>query len=55
MQLRQIIGTIDYLPVPLFYLVHQLISGKLPSDDHDQVLNDVLSTVHIQQTAYYHW
>lgn len=42
------------LPVPLLYLLHQLISGKLPSDHHDQVLNDVLGTVHIQQTAYHH-
>lgn len=50
-------GTVDYLvlPVPLLYLLHQLISGKLPSDHHDQVLNDILSTVHIQQTAYHHW
>lgn len=42
------------LPVPLLYLLHQLISGKLPSDHHDQVLNDIFSTVYIQQTAYHH-
>lgn len=48
-------GRINTLPVPLLYLLHQLISGKLPSDHHDQVLNDILSTVHIQQTSYHHW
>lgn len=36
------------LPVPFLYLVHQLISGKLPSDHHDQVLNNILRTIHIQ-------
>lgn len=42
------------LPVSLLHLFHQLISGKLPSDYHDQVLNDILSTVYIQQSTYHH-
>ena len=52
---RAIVEGIDHLPVPLLHLLHQLISGKLPSDHHDQVLNDVLGTVYIQQATYHHW
>lgn len=48
-------STSDHSPVSLFYLIHQLISGKLPSDHHDQVLNDILRAVHIQQTTNHHW
>lgn len=56
-KMRRNSGTIYHLvlPVPLLYLLHQLVSGKLPSDHHDEVLNDVLSTVYIQQAAYHHW
>lgn len=44
-----------FLPVSLLYLLHQLISRKLSSDHHDQVLNYILSTVYIQQSTYHHW
>lgn len=47
--------TADHLPVSLLNLIHQLIGGKLPSHHHDQVLDDILSTVHIQQATYHHW
>ena len=43
-----------HLPVPLLYLLHQLISRKLPSDHQDKVLDDILSSIDIQQTAYHH-
>jgi len=42
------------IPVPLLHLFHQLVGGELPSHHHDEVLDDVLSAVHVQQTPDHH-
>ena len=43
------------LPVPLLHFLHQFISGKLPPDHHDQVLDDIFRTVYIQQASDHNW
>lgn len=44
-----------FWPVSLLYLFHQFICGELSFDHQDQLLDDVFSTVHIQQTSYNNW
>lgn len=38
-------------PVPLFHLSDQLICGELSPHHQDEALDDVLGTVHVQQTT----
>lgn len=41
-------------PVPLLHFLHQLIGGKLPPNDHNQILDDILRAVNVQQTTDHH-
>lgn len=41
-------------PVPFLNFLHQLISGKLSSYHHDQILDDILRAVNIQQPTDHH-
>lgn len=46
---------ISLLPVSFLHFSHQFVCGELPSDHHDQILNHILRTVHIQQPSNDYW
>lgn len=44
----------QHQPVSLLNLFHQLISGEGSFHREDQVLDNVISTVHVQKTSHHH-
>ena len=41
--------------VSLLDLFNELVCGELTSDDHDQLFDGILTTIHVQQTTYHNW
>lgn len=46
---------IQNLPIPLLDLSDKLVRGELSTHNQNQVLDNILSAVHVEKPAYYHW